>query len=64
MEPTQTTLQCESTCTVAITVQWPAMTSDQVADYMQLWAAFLAAGVFVLVAKALYNRFRVDHHGT
>ena len=57
------TVVCEGTCTLVISMQWPALSEAQVEDYMALWAALLGAGVFVLCAKALYNRFRVDHHG-
>jgi hypothetical protein len=37
------------------------LTAGKVADYMALWALFFAAGVAVLCAKSLYNRFRIDH---
>jgi hypothetical protein len=41
----------------------PGLTSGKVQDYMALWSAFLVAAVAVLAAKALYNRFRLDHGG-
>lgn len=69
MEPS-TTVQCSGTCTLVIDhrINWAdaissPLTSDQVGDYMAVWAAFLAAGVAVLVVKAIYNRFRIDHEG-
>jgi hypothetical protein len=37
------------------------LTAAKVSDYMALWALFFAAGVAVLCAKSLYNRFRIDH---
>lgn len=37
------------------------LSAVKVADYMSLWSAFLVAGVVVLCARALYQKFRVDH---
>jgi hypothetical protein len=32
-----------------------------IADYMAVWGLFLAAGVTIICAKAIYARFRIDH---
>jgi hypothetical protein len=37
------------------------LTGDKVTDYMQLWELFLGVAVAVLLLKALYNKFRIDH---
>lgn len=67
MEPSQT-ITCAGTCTVVIEhhLNWQdaiasPLTSEQVGDYMALWGLFVGAAVAVLVAKAIYNRFRIDH---
>jgi len=65
--------QCTSgNCTIPITqtvthvIDWPdsltGLTAEKVADYSHVWGAFLLAAVLILGAKALYNRFRIDHH--
>lgn len=46
-----------------VTAVFPQMTSGDVADYMSLWGLFLAAGVGVLCAQALYVRiFRLNKY--
>lgn len=68
MEPTPTYIECANTCTVTIQHQldWQQaialpLTSEQAEDYMALWGLILVAAVAVLCAKAIYNRFRIDH---
>lgn len=57
------TVVCGGACTVThvLSLDPGMLTPEQVADYMALWAAFLLAAVVVLGAKAIYNRFRIDH---
>lgn len=42
-------------------VTYGSLLPAKVATYMELWALFLGAAVVILCAKALYNRFRIDH---
>lgn len=57
------TVVCSGACTVThvLGIDPGMLTAEQVADYMELWGLFLGAMVVVLAAKAIYNRFRVDH---
>lgn len=57
------TIECATACTVTVVHDFSAdtLTPERIADYMALFGAFLGAAVVVLCAKALYNRFRIDH---
>jgi hypothetical protein len=51
-----------SVVTGTVTAVFPEMTTGQVADYMTVWSAFLGAAVLVVLAKALYSRFRLSKY--
>jgi hypothetical protein len=51
-----------SAVTGTVTLVQPDMTSDQIADYMALWSLFLAAGVLVICARAIYARVRLSKY--
>jgi hypothetical protein len=59
------TVVCSTECTVthlvAVDLSGSGLGADQVADLFALWGLLLITGVLVLCAKALYNRFRIDH---
>ena len=57
------TVVCSGACTVThvLSVDPGMLTPDQVTDYLALWSLFLVAAVAVYGAKAIYNRFRLDH---
>ena len=57
------TVVCGAACTVtlALSIDPGMLTAEQVGDYLSLWGLFLVAAVAVLGAKAIYNRFRIDH---
>lgn len=59
-------IECTASCAVTVTHVvtldgFTGLTPEKVADYVELWGAFLVAAVVVLCAKALYKRFRVDY---
>lgn len=58
-----TTVVCSGACTVThvLSLDPGMLTVEQVTDYMALWMAFVVAAVAILGAKAVYNRFRIDH---
>lgn len=63
---TAQTIECSGSCTVTIEHEFSAdtLTPERVADYLELFSAFLVAAVLVLCIKSLYNRFRIDsNHG-
>lgn len=57
------TVVCSTACTVThvLSVDPGVLLPEQVTDYMALWMLFLGAMVAVLVAKVIYNRFRMDY---
>jgi hypothetical protein len=60
MEPV--TVVCGGACTVTHVVNVTGgLDAEQMADLMTVWGLFLVAAVTVLCAKAIYNRFRIDH---
>lgn len=58
-------VSCASACTMTFVVSidaFPAMTPEQVADYMELWGKFILVGVVVVCLKAIYARFRLSKY--
>jgi len=55
---TRTTSQSLFACELQET---PGLTPSKVADYTQLWGQLVLAVVVVLCARAIYNRFTINH---